>query len=92
MKWLRRILPLGSGLFLALSLQADPGPMSLWFTNPATSWVMEALPVGNGKLAAMVFGGVTNEQIQFNEDTFWGGQPHDIRKPRANVSALFRHG
>jgi alpha-L-fucosidase 2 len=70
------------GLFLTFSLRADPGPLSIWFTNPAVpgntvSWYQEALPVGNGKLAAMVYGGVTSEQIQFNEDTIWGGQPHD---------------
>ena len=55
--------------------------MTIWFTTPgtptnSTSWYQEALPVGNGKLAAMVFGAVDNEQIQFNEDTIWTGQPH----------------
>lgn len=55
--------------------------MQLWYNTPATSWVMEALPVGNGKLAAMVFGGVGTEQIQFNEDTIWTGQPHDYSHP-----------
>jgi alpha-L-fucosidase 2 len=61
---------------VANSLRADPGPMILWYTNASANWT-EALPVGNGKLAAMVFGGITNDQIQFNEDTIWTGQPHD---------------
>jgi alpha-L-fucosidase 2 len=66
---------------MAGQLRADPGPMQLWYSTPATSWVMEPLPVGNGKLAAMVFGGVGTEQIQFNEDTIWTGQPHDYSHP-----------
>jgi alpha-L-fucosidase 2 len=55
--------------------------MVLWYTNAATSWQQEALPVGNGTLAAMVYGGVTNESIQFNEETIWTGQPHDYSHP-----------
>ncbi len=47
-------------------------PLLLWYRQPATDW-LEALPVGNGRLGAMVFGGVTNEQIQLNEDTLWSG-------------------
>src|SRR5436190_3436083 len=71
-----------SFLAIVLSLRADPGPMTIWLTTPGnpgntTSWQQEGLPVGNGKLAAMVYGGVGSEQIQFNEDTIWGGQPHD---------------
>lgn len=70
---------------------ADPGPMSIWYTTPGvpgntTSWQQEALPVGNGKLAAMVHGGVGSEQIQFNEDTIWGGQPHDYSNPGATAA------
>ena len=72
-----------SGFFLTASVRANSGPMTLWFTNAATKWV-EALPVGNGKLAAMIFGGVANEQIQFNEDTIWTGQPHDYSHPGAS--------
>ena len=48
----------------------------LWYDQPAQSWT-EALPVGNGRLGAMVFGGTDNETIQFNEETLWTGQPHD---------------
>jgi alpha-L-fucosidase 2 len=49
---------------------------NLWYNRPADAWT-EALPVGNGKLGAMVFGGIRHERIQFNEDTLWTGQPTD---------------
>ncbi len=48
----------------------------LWYDQPAQDWT-EALPVGNGRLGAMVFGGIAREKIQFNEETLWSGQPHD---------------
>ena len=48
----------------------------LWYDKPATNWT-EALPVGNGRLGAMVYGGTEKETIQFNEETLWTGQPHD---------------
>jgi len=50
--------------------------LKLWYDRPAESW-NEALPVGNGSLGAMVFGGVVQEHIQFNEETLWTGAPHD---------------
>ena len=61
--------------------QALP-PLCLWYTEPARQWV-EALPVGNGTLGAMVFGDVRQERLQFNEDTIWAGQPHDYAHPGA---------
>jgi len=48
----------------------------LWYRRPAAKWEA-ALPIGNGRLGAMVFGGVTREHLQFNEDTVWTGKPHD---------------
>jgi alpha-L-fucosidase 2 len=56
--------------------------LSLWYRQPATQWV-EALPVGNGRLGAMVFGGTAVERIQFNEDTVWNGEPHEYQHPGA---------
>lgn len=50
--------------------------LSLWHRKPAAKWV-EALPIGNGRLGAMVFGGVVEERIQFNDDTLFTGKPHD---------------
>ena len=54
--------------------------LELWYAQPAERWV-EALPVGNGRLGAMVFGGTANERIQFNEDTVWQGEPHSYANP-----------
>ena len=55
----------------------------LRYDRPAQSW-NEALPVGNGRLGAMVFGGVPRERIQFNEETLWTGGPHDYSHPGAS--------
>ena len=57
-------------------------PLSLWYREPADQWV-EAMPIGNGRLGAMVFGGVCQERLQFNEDTVWTGSPHDYAHPGA---------
>ncbi|MCI0487049.1 MAG: glycoside hydrolase family 95 protein [Blastocatellia bacterium] len=57
-------------------------PLSLWYRRPAEKWV-EALPVGNGRLGAMVFGGVESERLQLNEDTLYGGGPYDPNNPEA---------
>ena len=54
----------------------SPGNLCLWYTRPAKTWT-EALPVGNGYMGAMVFGGINTERIQFNEHTVWTGKPHD---------------
>lgn len=48
----------------------------LWYNKPAANW-NEALPIGNGKLAAMIFGGTGTEQVQLNEETIWTGAPHN---------------
>ncbi|MHC4112766.1 MAG: glycoside hydrolase family 95 protein [Planctomycetota bacterium] len=54
----------------------------LWYSRPAEKWT-EAMPIGNGRLGAMVFGGIENERLQFNEDTLWTGKPHDYSHPGA---------
>lgn len=59
-----------------------PARLELWYLRPADQWV-EALPVGNGRLGAMVFGRSASERIQFNEDTVWQGEPHSY----ANVGS-----
>ncbi len=56
--------------------------LTLWYQKPAGQWV-EALPVGNGRLGAMVFGGINNERVQLNEDTLWAGGPYDPTSPIA---------
>jgi alpha-L-fucosidase 2 len=49
--------------------------LELWYTAPAAEWT-EALPVGNGRLGAMVFGGIKRERLQLNEETLWTGGPY----------------
>jgi alpha-L-fucosidase 2 len=49
----------------------------LWYTRPATNWMTSALPIGNGRTGAMIFGGVEQEHIQFNDKTLWTGSPSD---------------
>jgi alpha-L-fucosidase 2 len=58
-------------------------PLALWYRRAAALWV-EALPVGNGRLGAMVFGGVGGERLQLNDDTLWSGGPKDWDNPKAN--------
>ncbi len=54
----------------------------LWYTQPAVEWT-DALPLGNGKIGAMVFGGVKQDRIQFNEETLWTGSPRNYNKSGA---------
>ncbi|WRQ87312.1 glycoside hydrolase family 95 protein [Actomonas aquatica] len=62
-------------LSLCTAVLADTADrLKLWYDEPASKWV-EALPIGNGRLGGMVFGGVEMERIQLNEDTLWGGGP-----------------
>ena len=51
--------------------------MKLWYEQPAESWV-EALPVGNGRLGAMIYGRTEREVLSLNEDTLWSGYPRDL--------------
>src|SRR5687767_12151854 len=51
--------------------------LALWYDEPAGAEWLRALPIGNGRLGAMVFGNVDNERLQLNEDTVWAGGPHD---------------
>ena len=56
--------------------------LKLWYRQPAKQWT-EALPVGNGRLGAMVFGGVDKERLQLNEKSLWSGSPQDGDNPEA---------
>ena len=61
---------------IALSCKKDTtDDLKLWYLSPATDWMKEALPIGNGYMGAMIFGGVEREQIQFSEGTLWEGGP-----------------
>jgi len=55
------------------------GTSRLWYRQPASMW-LEALPIGNGRLGGMVFGGTETERIQLNEDTLWSGFPRDTNQ------------
>ena len=60
-------------------LSKSSGPsssLSLWYEQPASQW-LEALPIGNGFLGGMIYGGFPRETIQLNSDTLWAGCPHD---------------
>jgi len=76
----------GAGAADAGSLPAPERPLRLWYPRPATRWV-EALPLGNGRLGAMVWGGGRSERLQLNEDTLYAGQPYDP-VPESALQAL----
>jgi len=71
-------------LFLSTVVFAQKVPQKLWYNKPAEQWV-EALPIGNGKLGAMVFGRVDEELLQLNESSLWSGGPV---KPNVNPNAV----
>lgn len=70
-------------LFVVLvfcKMESRAQDLALWYKQPAKEWV-EALPLGNSRLGAMVFGGAERERIQLNEETMWGGGPHRNDSP-----------
>jgi len=75
--------------FLCLSILISCQPkqqntkLRLWYEQPAEKWE-EALPVGNGRIGGMVYGDPHREQIQFNEETLWTGEPHEYQHTGAN--------
>ena len=68
------------GKALPKSVRQVDAATTLWYDKPASVW-REALPVGNGRLAAMMYGGVAQERIPLNEQTIWTGAPYDATKP-----------
>lgn len=78
------------GFFLALAplcqaTAADHAIAPIWYSQPAEIWE-EALPIGNGRIAAMVFGKTHEERLQFNEESLWSGQAQDGDNPNALVA------
>ena len=63
----------------------SPSNLTLWYTQPAAQWV-EALPLGNGRLGAMLSGGIAVERYQLNEETLWSGAPRDWNSPGARAA------
>lgn len=72
-------------LFVEGAAQGPSANLKLWFNHPAASW-NEALPVGNGRLGAMVFGSVDTERLQLNEQTVWTGGEEDFVNPGAKAA------
>ena len=76
------LIVLAEAMALVVGAQpADPS-FKLTFDKPASKWT-EAVPLGNGRIGAMVFGGTEDERLQINESTLWGGGPHDYTNPEA---------
>ena len=79
-------IALGTIVFAPASAQntssdaRDWSNLALWYKQPAAQW-NHALPVGNGRLGAMIFGETATERIQLNEETFWAGGPYDPTNP-----------
>jgi alpha-L-fucosidase 2 len=70
-------------LLFELNLSAQSNTLlKFWYNQPAKQWV-EALPIGNARLGAMVFGNPSKEKIQLNESTVWAGQPNRNDNPEA---------
>ncbi|MHC2990658.1 alpha-L-fucosidase [Pontibacter sp. HJ8] len=67
-------------VILLLPALAQDKTLKLWYDKPATDWMREALPIGNGYMGVMFFGGVGQEQLQFSEGTLWSGGPHSNPK------------
>ena len=78
-------LPLAASILNAFPNQTvadNDDSLLLWYEKPAQEWT-GALPIGNGRLGAMIFGAVATEQLQLNEDTLYAGAPYDPNNPQA---------
>src|ERR1700743_1175745 len=69
-------------IVLLLAKAATAQDLRLWYRQPAQIWT-EALPIGNGDLGAMIFGGVEEDHLQLNVSTFWTGQPRSYQRADA---------
>lgn len=85
-----------------LPVKAQDG-LKLWYNEPAEDWMTQALPLGNGYMGMMFFGGIDQEHIQFNEGTLWSGGPQssatynygnkiDAWKKLPEIRALIKEG
>jgi alpha-L-fucosidase 2 len=82
---LNRLAPCLLILIFYSTAFAQQQDLSLWYTHPAREW-NEALPVGNGSIGGMIFGGVNSERIQLNEKTVWAGGRENFENPKAASS------
>lgn len=94
---MRKILTAVAAALLALAATAQaPSPLSLWYSTPAHNW-NDALPIGNGRIASMVYGNPENEEFQLNEETISKGSPYTNHNPEtplhlANLRRLIFEG
>ena len=79
---MKRILLLSLSFLLGLLSHAQNKPLCLWYSKPAAVWT-DALPLGNGRMGAMVFGKVGQERIQLNEETIWAGKKINVDNPES---------
>lgn len=103
MKKLRLTIKLALILLSFTSCAQEKTTLDLWYIEPATNWMTQALPIGNGYVGTMFFGGIQEEQIQFSEGTLWSGGPDsnpdynfgirkDAHKSLPKVRALLKEG
>jgi alpha-L-fucosidase 2 len=87
----QKLLTLMAGLSAVLTAPAQD--LNLWYPQPAAKW-LEALPIGNGRLGGMLFGGPTNERVQFNEQSLWLGSETEMGsyQPFGDVLVDWQHG
>ena len=71
--------------FLLFAITTMAQQHTLWYSQPAHHW-LEALPIGNSHLGAMIYGGTDTEEIQLNEETFWSGSPHNNNSTESLVA------
>jgi Glycosyl hydrolase family 65, N-terminal domain len=64
-------------IFVSSTFADSANDLTLWYAQAGRTWMTEALPIGNGRIGGMVFGGIEQEHIQFNEDTLWSGGPQE---------------
>lgn len=87
--WFKMKILIVAGVFSAVGGLFAQVNEKLWYTQPAAKWT-ETLPIGNGRIGAMVFGGIGEEHLQINESTFWTGEPREYARKGAadNLTAI----
>src|SRR5690349_11531701 len=75
----KKLLAITFYLFISFFAFSQQQPLKLWYDKPSVKWT-DALPIGNGRLGAMIFGGVEKDRIQFNEENLWTGGPRDYNR------------
>jgi alpha-L-fucosidase 2 len=77
----RKVFCIGIFMFLVTQAFAQQ-PLKLWYKQPAQKWT-DALPIGNGRIGGMIYGGVAEDHIQYNEQSLWTGSPRDYNRKGA---------